>query len=308
MKKSYLFKYNGKELQNEFGVEMYDFGARNYSLSRTCFGNPALGRWMNIDPLAEMMRRHSPYNYAFNNPIRFIDPDGMAPKPSEEDNEESLRDRVNAIAQMTRVNTSGNDALQVDSLGGNNSSEEGGDNDSEEEQEGDCPPWDPNCKGKAKPSIFLDSSSTNETISTINSGSTIVASFIGVSSEFIYNEKGGYWMDKQGNMRSTKINGNGTTGGKHKYARTLSNNLKNIGTGISVLNAGITTLQYRSGQMSGFQYTAEMTSTAISTKIPAWGIGWEVGRMVTNIPGYQQNFRTPVRNFLSKFLPLTPEN
>ena|GEM_PF-7066595 len=83
MKKSYLFKYNGKELQNEFGVEMYDFGARNYSLSRTCFGNPALGRWMNIDPLAEKMRRHSPYNYAFNNPIYFIDPDGMEGEASD---------------------------------------------------------------------------------------------------------------------------------------------------------------------------------------------------------------------------------
>jgi len=65
---SYKYKYNGKEWQDELGLNLYDYEARLY--------DPAIGRMLQIDPNAYKYGKHTPYNYAFNNPVLVTDPDG----------------------------------------------------------------------------------------------------------------------------------------------------------------------------------------------------------------------------------------
>ena len=61
----YLF--NAKELDEETGL--YYYGARYY--------DPRISTWWGVDPKAADAPNWTPYRYAFNNPIRIIDPDGQ---------------------------------------------------------------------------------------------------------------------------------------------------------------------------------------------------------------------------------------
>jgi len=64
------YKFGSKEFDTMHGLNQYDFHARQY--------DPAIGRFTTVDPLAEIYYSISPYAYCSNNPLKYIDPTGMA--------------------------------------------------------------------------------------------------------------------------------------------------------------------------------------------------------------------------------------
>jgi RHS repeat-associated protein len=82
------YQFNSKEQQNDLSLHWVDYGARMY--------DPQLGKWHSVDPLAEISRKYSVYSYVLDNPMRFIDPDGMRWKdPKDTDIARGLQTGIN---------------------------------------------------------------------------------------------------------------------------------------------------------------------------------------------------------------------
>jgi hypothetical protein len=71
--------------------------------------DPALGRFMSIDPLAEDYAMQSPYVYAANNPVRYTEYNGMNPEDKVEEEEPQIE-----ITEVTRNATNEVNSITYD--------------------------------------------------------------------------------------------------------------------------------------------------------------------------------------------------
>ena len=62
------YRFLGNELYTSNSLGLYDFSARMY--------DPALGRFLSVDPMAETCLNMTPFAYCGNNPIIRVDPEG----------------------------------------------------------------------------------------------------------------------------------------------------------------------------------------------------------------------------------------
>ena len=98
------YRFTGKELDNQNGLNWYDFGARWYDVA----GVPM---WTSVDPLCEKNPDVTPYMYCVGDPVNKFDPDGRWSWDSNGNLVAQKGDNVNTMAKY--LGTSSSNALQI---------------------------------------------------------------------------------------------------------------------------------------------------------------------------------------------------
>ena len=99
---SYRFGFNGMEKINEQYGEgnAYDFGARMLDVR--------IGRWLACDIMESKYPSYSPYEFAHNSPLKFVDPDGTEVIATDEKSKQNIKSTLTKQeAKFVRFNTDG---------------------------------------------------------------------------------------------------------------------------------------------------------------------------------------------------------
>jgi RHS repeat-associated protein len=272
------YLYNGKEFNDHLGINLFDYGARMYDAS--------IGRWFVVDPMAEAAPDWTPYRYGFNNPVKFIDPNGMFEWTDGYGTYDSRNSTVSR-SSFSGMYSEGKGAVF---LGMNYSVNAQG------ERTSSIHRYVEYADGSTKnitstgnfgsPALFgaggfgdMDGGNNDYSFNWNRAGNALTAggvAYYGLEKS-INNSK--YWVDAKGNIRTTGLLKQRDNG---KYVRGVQG-LRNsqgaaanaaskyavAGKVVGGLGMGVTYIQYRTGQISGTEASIDLIMGGIG--FTGWG-------------------------------------
>jgi len=254
------FKYNaGTELNSDFGVDWYETQFRGYSAE--------LGRFMQVDPLADLFNDWTPYQYGYNDPIFWNDPMGLANQGGD-----STWVSTSDLAQFLWDNTPDNGSASFEIGGFNPYGEETGrvftQNGVEIYHEGEFQIRKSSSRLSGGNSLITSRSGKE-----LEYYQTMAGSFSLVygGAENFFQPSQNLWRGTNGDYYNTTWGGNQWTGGKNAVVR-IGKFMRVAGRWVGVAGFVLDGIDYSQGGMSTGKFMTNATMTAIGI----WGgpVGW----------------------------------
>ena len=285
-KNKYLF--NGIEEIDDFQINVF--------LADFRFGASDIGRWMQIDPLSEIIPGLSSYHFSFNNPILFSDPMGIM---GTLDNPGFSVDTWNVIQNAWDATPEGTNAsysVVFNPWGGNEIGRELTGNGPRIYFEGSY-------SLMGIPDNFLDASGTVATWASAAFTTLGELKYSGGPLGLgIWRGKNGVYYSINPSAGKTRpFYGNQFTGSRNA-AKLASRALQKAGKAFGVYNYFAIYQSYQDGKIDKSWAWAEVVSNTIGTfgglYGVSWTIGWEGGRNITGRNWYRKNVRPIIQDVL----------